>query len=249
MDSGEGRRRLCRLACRLELWMVAGSVVVVALLAGVAFFDDARWLVATQMAAPTWGIGSVVAVIYDASAAHMAVLDQVRCEPCSRVLEIGPGTGRVLPYLVARAGGPGFAHVAAIERAPAMCRALGALYGSWIDAGTLSVACRDVQLTPVPFEAQAAFDLVTWHGLLEHLEDPIEVLENIHALLAPHARIVSCGASDAARSTAVWWAKYLAQPHMDEAEHVAWFEDASYVVDGVLRSPDGLVTCVVAMPA
>lgn len=102
-------------------------------------------------------------------------------EGVARVLEIGGGGSRVLPYIAKRFGYRAFA----TDYSPEGCQALRANFISQGLAGT--IICEDLFRSSLPANY---FDLVFSSGLIEHFDDQAAVVrEHIH-LLKPGGRLV-----------------------------------------------------------
>ena len=99
----------------------------------------------------------------------------------ARVLEVGAGGSRVLPYLGKRFG----FDIYGSDFSPGGCLLLRANMGlSGVDGG---VVCEDLFQSSLPSEA---FDLVFSAGLIEHFDDTRAVIAEHLRLLKPGGRLV-----------------------------------------------------------
>ena len=100
-----------------------------------------------------------------------------------RILDVGSGTGVLLPYLLAAAGGSG--EVTAIDYSPAMLRVAQGKFSS----PRLSFICDDVLTAPLP----SGLDLVVSLNFFPHLTtlaDKQAYLVKVREALRPGGKIV-----------------------------------------------------------
>lgn len=94
--------------------------------------------------------------------------------PDASVLEVGAGDGRFLARLAA-AGHP----VSGIEPSPAACE----------QARARGVEVENVAVSDARVEARSQDAVLLWH-VLEHLDEPEQVLRRVHRWLVPGGRVV-----------------------------------------------------------
>ncbi len=121
-----------------------------------------------------------------------------------RLLEIGVGSGRFLE--AARAAG---FKVMGFDLSPAICRRVEERIG-------VAVHCGPVASLP-----ERAFDVVAMHHVLEHIEDPVGLLSEVHRVLAPGGVV-----HIAVPNVACWEARFAGW-NCYVPYHLAYFERRS----------------------
>jgi ubiquinone/menaquinone biosynthesis C-methylase UbiE len=99
-----------------------------------------------------------------------------------RVLDVGTGTGILIPFLLKAVGPTG--HVTAVDYAEKMVEICNAKYASHPN---VSVAVQRVESLDFPSES---FDAVTCFGLFPHLENKEEALSQMNRVLKPRGKLI-----------------------------------------------------------
>jgi ubiquinone/menaquinone biosynthesis C-methylase UbiE len=99
-----------------------------------------------------------------------------------RVLDVGAGTGVIIPFLLNAVGSTG--HVTAIDFAEEMTKKCRAKFGP---LPNVTVMVKDV--VKLDFEA-GSFDAVVCFGVFPHFENKEEALRQIHRALKPGGKLV-----------------------------------------------------------
>jgi len=99
-----------------------------------------------------------------------------------RVLDVGTGTGVLVPYLLEAVGSTG--HVTAIDFAEKMVEICKAKYANITN---VSVAVQRVEKLDFPSKS---FDAVTCFGLFPHLENKAEALSQMNRVLKPGGKLI-----------------------------------------------------------
>jgi SAM-dependent methyltransferase len=106
--------------------------------------------------------------------------EQIAAGLGNRVLEVGAGTGNITQFLSA-----GGREVVATDIVPSYRRELETLF-----ANSPHVSVGQFNLDkPVPSEYAARFDTVVCLNVLEHIEDDLFALEQMHAALVPGGKL------------------------------------------------------------
>lgn len=103
-------------------------------------------------------------------------------KPGQRVLDVGTGTGILIPFLLQAVGPSG--SVTAIDYAERMVQICRSKYSQ---LQNVTVELRDVEQFDTPPES---FDAVTCFGLFPHLEKKEKALRNMHRLLNPGGTLI-----------------------------------------------------------
>jgi SAM-dependent methyltransferase len=126
------------------------------------------------------GVGEMVEPAVESR--HRWLVGLLAAEPGSRVLDLGCGTGSSLRFLVPLPRG-GMA--VGVDRVAEALRQAAAALGQ---AGRASLVRADLN-RPLPF-AEASFDRVLCHNVLESLPDPQALLREAHRVLRPGGRLL-----------------------------------------------------------
>ena len=102
--------------------------------------------------------------------------------PGQRILDVGTGTGILIPFLLKAVGPTG--HVTAIDFAEKMVEIYRAKYTR---LPNVSVAVQRVEKLQFP---SASFDAITCFGLFPHLENKEEALSQMNRVLKPGGRLI-----------------------------------------------------------
>jgi SAM-dependent methyltransferase len=106
------------------------------------------------------------------AALHLALLGR-------RVLEVGPGSGRVMLALADRAD-----RVVGVELSP---RRAGELSRLFEDRPNVRIVAGDIDQVALE---EGSFDIAIMSAVIEHLLDPISTLKKVHGLLEPGGSLV-----------------------------------------------------------
>lgn len=99
-----------------------------------------------------------------------------------KVLDVGTGTGVLLPFLLKTVGPTG--HVTAVDYAEKMVEECRAKYGGYPN---VNIIVKDVENLPFPSES---FDAITCFGLFPHLENKKKALSEMYRVLKPQGRLI-----------------------------------------------------------
>ena len=99
-----------------------------------------------------------------------------------RVLDVGSGTGILIPFLLEAVGSTG--HVTAIDFAEKMVEACKAKYAN---LPNVNIAVQQVENLDFPPET---FDAVTCFGLFPHLENKEKALSQMNRVLKPGGKLI-----------------------------------------------------------
>jgi 2-polyprenyl-3-methyl-5-hydroxy-6-metoxy-1,4-benzoquinol methylase len=99
-----------------------------------------------------------------------------------RVLDVGTGTGILIPFLLEAVGSTG--HVTTIDFAEKMVEACKAKYAS---LPNVNIAVQQVENLEFPSET---FDAVTCFGLFPHLENKQKALSQMNRVLKPDGKLI-----------------------------------------------------------
>jgi len=99
-----------------------------------------------------------------------------------RVLDVGTGTGILIPFLLEAVGSTG--HVTAIDFAEKMVEACKAKYAN---LPNVNIAVQQVENLDFPPET---FDAVTCFGLFPHLENKQKALSQMNRVLKPGGKLI-----------------------------------------------------------
>ena len=99
-----------------------------------------------------------------------------------RVLDVGTGTGILIPFLLEAVGSTG--HVTAIDFAEKMVEACKAKYAN---LPNVNIAVQQVEKLDFPSET---FDAVTCFGLFPHLENKQKALSQMNRVLKPGGKLI-----------------------------------------------------------
>ena len=99
-----------------------------------------------------------------------------------RVLDVGTGTGILIPFLVEAVGSTG--HVTAIDFAEKMVEACKAKY---VGLPNVNIVVQQVENLDFPSET---FDAVTCFGLFPHLENKQKALNQMNRVLKPSGKLI-----------------------------------------------------------
>jgi len=102
--------------------------------------------------------------------------------PGQRVLDVGTGTGILIPFLLKAVGPTG--HVTAVDYAEKMVEICNAKYAG---APNVRVAVQRVENLDFPSES---FDAVTCFGLFPHLENKEPALAQLNRVLKPGGKLI-----------------------------------------------------------
>jgi ArsR family transcriptional regulator len=139
--------------------------------------------------------------------------------PGAEVLEIGIGTGSLLPQLAAVAS-----RTIGVDHSPAMLAEAGRRVE---DAGLAEVELRLGEMTHLPV-ADGGVGCVVANMVLHHAADPLAVLHEMHRVLRPDGVLVLV---DLARHEREWAREQLADQWLgfDEPELSAWLNAAKFL--------------------
>ena len=118
-------------------------------------------------------------------AGNAAALDRLGLAPGQSVLEIGPGNGRLLPDLLARAEGLRYL---GIDVSPTMVAEARAFNADRIAAGVAAFELAEAAAIPV---ADSRFDRALAVNVIYFWPDPVRQLREIRRVLAPGGRLVT----------------------------------------------------------
>lgn len=99
-----------------------------------------------------------------------------------RVLDVGTGTGILIPFLLEAVGSTG--HVTAVDFAEKMVEICNSKYAS---LPNVNVAVQQVEKLDFPSES---FDAATCFGLFPHLENKEEALTQLNRVLKPGGKLI-----------------------------------------------------------
>jgi ubiquinone/menaquinone biosynthesis C-methylase UbiE len=99
-----------------------------------------------------------------------------------KVLDVGTGTGVLLPFLLKVVGPTGY--VAAVDYAEKMVEKCRAKYGEYPN---VNIMVKEVENLPFPPET---FDAITCFGLFPHLENKEKALSEMYRVLKPQGRLI-----------------------------------------------------------
>ena len=103
------------------------------------------------------------------------IANDPRLKPPLRLLDVGTGGGGILPFLSK------YGSVVAVDPEPAAVAA----------ASARSFDVRRGGLpADLPFGSDEKFDIITLLDVIEHVEQDVESLINVRALLEPHGRVI-----------------------------------------------------------
>jgi demethylmenaquinone methyltransferase/2-methoxy-6-polyprenyl-1,4-benzoquinol methylase len=100
----------------------------------------------------------------------------------NRVLDVGTGTGVLIPFLLDSVGPSG--HITAIDFAEKMIEICKAKYANYPN---VNCALQSIERLDFPAES---FDIVTCFGLFPHIENKKEALDRINQVLKPSGRLI-----------------------------------------------------------
>ncbi len=103
-------------------------------------------------------------------------------EQGQRVLDVGTGTGILIPFLLKAVGSTG--HVTAVDFAEKMVEVCSSKY-----AGLSNVNITVQQVEKLGFPSES-FDAVTCFGLFPHLENKAEALRQLNRVLKPGGKLI-----------------------------------------------------------
>lgn len=131
--------------------------------------------------------------LYDDWNARERGRDLPHTRPAARALEIGPGRGAFIGFLLEKDY-----RVEGIDISQAICIDLGKRYGVKMTCGTLD-----------GFQEKGPYDLVAAHHVVEHLQDPSSFFRMCRLLLVDGGRLlVSCPNTDSWAAAFSSWAGY-----------------------------------------
>ncbi|MBI1218870.1 MAG: methyltransferase domain-containing protein [Rhodobacteraceae bacterium] len=117
-------------------------------------------------------------------AGNVAAVDRLELAPGHAVLEIGPGNGRLLPDLMARAAGLRYL---GIDISPTMVAEARAFNAARIAMGEAAFELAEATAIPA---ADASFDRALAVNVIYFWPDPVVQLREIRRVLAPGGRLV-----------------------------------------------------------
>jgi ubiquinone/menaquinone biosynthesis C-methylase UbiE len=103
-------------------------------------------------------------------------------QPGQKVLDVGTGTGILIPFLLEAVGSKG--HVTAIDFAERMVEACKSKYAH---LSNVNIALQQVEKLDFP---SATFDAVTCFGLFPHLENKQKALSQMNRVLKPGGKLI-----------------------------------------------------------
>jgi ubiquinone/menaquinone biosynthesis C-methylase UbiE len=152
-----------------------------------------------------------------------------------RVLDVGTGTGVLVPYLLEAVGSTG--HVTAIDFAEKMVEICKAKYANITN---VSVAVQRVENLDFPSKS---FDAVTCFGLFPHFENKEEALSQLNRVLKPGGKLIIAHAlSSKELKTHHHNASVVAQDMLpDEAEMKRLLKQAGFTGIHIIDEPGSYV--------
>ncbi len=109
------------------------------------------------------------------------ILDVAALKPGHKVLDVGSGTGVLLPYLAERIGLEG--HATAVDISPKMLQVAKAKYG-WLSG--VDFCQRDIERD----EIKGPYDAIVLYCVYPHLQEPLATLQRLSEALAPEGHII-----------------------------------------------------------
>ncbi|MBT0160148.1 class I SAM-dependent methyltransferase [Candidatus Bathyarchaeota archaeon A05DMB-2] len=103
-------------------------------------------------------------------------------KPGQRVLDVGTGTGILIPYLLKAVGSTG--HVTAVDYAEKMVEICKAKYANIPNVSVALQQAENLDFYP------ESFDAVTCFGLFPHLEDKEAALKQLNRVLKPGGKLI-----------------------------------------------------------
>lgn len=110
------------------------------------------------------------------------LIPKFKLRPGQRVLDVGTGTGLLIPFLVKAVGPTG--HVTAVDYAEKMVEICKKKYTG---VSNVSIAVKRVENLDFPSES---FDAVTCFGLFPHLEKKKAALTQLNRVLKPGGKLI-----------------------------------------------------------
>ena len=103
-------------------------------------------------------------------------------QPGQRVLDVGTGTGILIPFLRSAVGESG--SITAIDYAANMVQICRSKYGQ---LPNVTIQLQDVEALTLP---PASFDAVTGFGIFPHIDNKVTALANLYQVLKPRGRLI-----------------------------------------------------------
>ncbi|MDI3481222.1 MAG: hypothetical protein PWQ97_877 [Tepidanaerobacteraceae bacterium] len=110
------------------------------------------------------------------------ILDMAQLKKGDKVLDVGTGTGVMIPFLQERVGEQGY--ITAIDLAENMLKIAERKYR------TLNVSFIHADITTADLDGN--FDLILCYSVFPHFKDRLKAIKNMYRLLKPGGRILIC---------------------------------------------------------